>query len=71
MPTKTEERKPYARVADDADGMNLPDGKTCGDCVHCRRCTLMFGHIPADEVCDWSPSRFRLAATVEGATHEQ
>ncbi|AZE10200.1 hypothetical protein C4K10_1910 [Pseudomonas chlororaphis subsp. aureofaciens] len=41
--------------------MNLPEGKTCGDCVHCRRCTLMFGHIPADEACDWSPSRFREA----------
>jgi hypothetical protein len=38
--------------------MNLPDGKTCADCVHCRRCTLMFGHIPEDEVCDWAPSRF-------------
>ncbi|WP_254170981.1 hypothetical protein [Pseudomonas putida] len=41
--------------------MNLPEGKTCGDCVHCRRCTTMFGHIPADESCDWSPSRFREA----------
>lgn len=38
--------------------MDLPEGKTCADCVHCRRCCLMFGHIPADEVCDWSPSRF-------------
>jgi hypothetical protein len=42
--------------------MNLPEGKTCGDCVHCKRCTMMFGHIPADEACDWSPSRFREAA---------
>jgi len=41
------------------DDMDLPDGKTCADCFHCRRCVLMFGHIPADEVCDWSPSRFR------------
>jgi hypothetical protein len=38
--------------------MNLPEGKTCGDCVHCRRCTMMFGHIPEDEACDWAPSRF-------------
>jgi hypothetical protein len=44
--------------------MNLPEGKTCGDCVHCRRCTMMFGHIPADESCDWSPSRFREAVLV-------
>lgn len=38
--------------------MDLPAGKTCADCTHCRRCTVMFGHIPADESCDWSPSRF-------------
>lgn len=53
------DRKPYVRAVVDNEQMNLPEGKTCGDCVHCRRCTLMFGHIPADEVCDWSPSRFR------------
>ncbi len=38
--------------------MNLPEGKTCADCAHCRRCCAIFGHIPADEVCDWHPSRF-------------
>lgn len=38
--------------------MELPEGKTCADCVHTRRCCLMFGHIPEDEVCDWHPSRF-------------
>lgn len=40
--------------------MDLPSGRTCADCVHCRRCCTMFGHIPEDESCDWSPSRFRL-----------
>lgn len=55
------ERKPYPRTLVDNEQMNLPEGKTCGDCVHCKRCTMMFGHIPADEVCDWSPSRFREA----------
>lgn len=54
------DRPPYGRTGDD---MDLSEGKTCGDCVHCRRCTAMFGHIPADESCDWSPSRFRPAAT--------
>lgn len=49
------ERAPLPRTGDD---MDLPAGKTCGDCAHCRRCTLMFGHIPSDESCDWSPSRF-------------
>ena len=50
-----EQRAPYPRSADNTDQMNLPEGKTCGDCVHCKRCTAMFGHIPADESCDWSP----------------
>jgi hypothetical protein len=39
--------------------MNLPQGKTCGDCVHIRRCNAMFGHMASDERCDWYPSRFR------------
>ncbi|RMO77244.1 hypothetical protein ALQ35_100237 [Pseudomonas fluorescens] len=59
-----EQRAPYPRSADNADQMNLPEGKTCGDCVHCKRCTAMFSHIPADESCDWSPSRFREAVLV-------
>lgn len=44
-------RAPYRRSsASDADGMTLPLGKTCGDCVHIRRCSGIFGHIPEDEV---------------------
>jgi hypothetical protein len=75
----TTEREPYRRVRDDADRMNLPEGMTCGDCVHCRRCTMMYGHIPADEVCDWAPSRFLQTASLktaaipeksEGQSHE-
>jgi len=58
------ERAPYRRQGVD---MDLPAGKTCGDCVHSKRCTMMFGHIPADEYCDWSPSRFRAAAVAEPA----
>lgn len=49
-------------IASDANcyiAMGLPEGKTCNDCVHCRRCCLMFGHIPEDEVCDFYPSRYR------------
>jgi hypothetical protein len=64
MTAQTEKRKPYGRSASNEDKMNLPEGKTCGDCVHCRRCTVMFGHIPEDESCDWSPSRFREAVAV-------
>lgn len=46
--------------AHDADGkaMQLPAGKACADCRHCARCCGIFGHIPADEVCDFYPSRF-------------
>lgn len=39
--------------------MDLPEGKTCGDCAYCRRCCAMFGHIPEDEVCDFYPSRYK------------
>jgi len=63
------ERDPMRRVENDGDSMNLPKDKTCGDCVHCRRCTMMFGHIPSDEVCDWAPSRFRLAEPVPQESH--
>ncbi|HSF40355.1 MAG TPA: hypothetical protein VLT87_11225 [Thermoanaerobaculia bacterium] len=52
------ERDPYRRSTRTLE-LNLPEGKTCGDCVHIHRCQLIFGHIPADEVCDWAPSRFR------------
>lgn len=62
----SQQREPMRRAKVDTDQMNLPDGKTCADCVHCRRCTMMFGHIPEDEVCDWSPSRFtHRAVSVE------
>ena len=48
----------------DPDKMQLPKGVTCGDCVHARRCTLMFGHTETDTYCDWSPSRFHAAAAI-------
>ncbi len=51
-------RAPYPRTGDD---MDLPPGKTCGDCVHMDRCQKIYGHIPEDESCDWSPSMFREA----------
>lgn len=41
--------------------MWLPDGKTCGDCVHVARCVAMFAGNPAGDACGWSPSRFREA----------
>jgi hypothetical protein len=38
--------------------MNLPEGKTCGDCFHIPRCNTIFGHMATDERCDWYPVRF-------------
>lgn len=57
------DRQPWKRSKiSDADKMSLPEGKTCGDCWHFRRCNGIYGHIAADEVCDWAPSRFVSAA---------
>lgn len=39
--------------------MDLPEGKTCGDCVYVKRCVSMFGHTITDTYCDWFPRRFR------------
>jgi hypothetical protein len=50
------DRQPYKRGKE--PDMDLPGGKTCGDCVSFRRCNAIFGHIAADESCDWAPSRF-------------
>lgn len=46
----------------DPDKMKLPAGKTCGDCVHIRRCKAIFGHTESDTYCDWSPSRAAFSA---------
>jgi hypothetical protein len=43
--------------------LDLPEGKTCGDCVHIDRCQAMFGHIPEDQTCDWYPARFQGKVT--------
>lgn len=40
----------------DPEKMNLPKGKTCGDCQHIYRCKAIFGHVETDTYCDWSPS---------------
>ncbi|KKM88903.1 hypothetical protein LCGC14_1254100 [marine sediment metagenome] len=59
---KTRERDIYLNSPDPGHrAMVLPEGMTCGDCYHCARCVAIFGHVPADEVCDWYPSRFLKA----------
>lgn len=39
--------------------MELPAGKTCGDCIHHERCCVMYGHVPDDNYCDFFPRRFK------------
>jgi hypothetical protein len=57
----------------DPDKMRLATGTTCGDCVHIRRCTMIFGHTEHDIYCDWSPSRFQRAqrAAAQGANDDR
>lgn len=57
--------KPLNYDPTDPDKMRLPTATTCGDCVHIRRCSMIFGHTATDTYCDWSPSRFQAAARVE------
>lgn len=56
-------------MSDESPDLTIPDGKTCGDCVHIRRCKVLFGHVESDTCCDWHPIRFRaalLAKEVQG-----
>jgi hypothetical protein len=46
------------KKCDDDTCMALPEGKTCGDCRHARRCFAMFGHTATDTYCDFYPRRF-------------
>ncbi len=45
------------------DSMDLPAGKTCGDCRRFRRCVAFIGASlkPTNIWCDWSPSQFVAA----------
>lgn len=54
--------KPLNYDPADPDKMRLPKGTSCGDCVHIRRCSAIYGHTASDTYCDWSPSRFAPAA---------
>lgn len=40
------------------DPMALPDGKTCRDCRHLRRCVALLNIASTNTVCDFYPSRF-------------
>ena len=38
--------------------MELPVGKTCGDCKHFRHCMAFYQHEASDTYCDFFPRRF-------------
>jgi hypothetical protein len=44
-----------------------PDGKTCADCIHFKRCSWLLSYSGKETQCDWAPSRFRAK---EGAALE-
>lgn len=47
--------------------MMLPPGKTCGDCIFCRHCCAIYGHVPADTKCDFWPSRYKEHPVIDRA----
>lgn len=51
------------KACTDATCMELPAGKTCGDCIHMRHCAGFYGHTQADTYCDFFPRRFKERAT--------
>lgn len=60
MPRPT--RNPHGCCADkactDQTCMELPVGKTCGDCRHFNHCTAFYAHKASDTYCDFYPRRF-------------
>lgn len=36
-----------------------PDGATCADCWHWKRCHFLLSLKGAETTCDWAPSRYR------------
>jgi hypothetical protein len=55
-----------SKGCDEETCMQLPEGKTCADCVHTERCCEVLGcSSPDRDYCDFFPRRFhqRQAAT--------
>lgn len=45
----------------------LPEGKTCSDCAHWKRCSALIDDLEGTEThCDWAPSRFKAETSIEG-----
>jgi hypothetical protein len=58
------------RSCTDETCMKLPDGTTCGNCAHIRRC-LAFGFSDSEKqsTCDFFPRRFLPAAPPRIVAH--
>ena len=39
--------------------MNIPEGKTCGNCFHLKRCVSLYGVKAESITCGWTPSRYQ------------
>lgn len=46
------------KACSDKTCMQLPAGKTCGDCRNFRHCTAFYARTAADTSCDFYPRRF-------------
>jgi hypothetical protein len=56
------------KACDDKTCMELPAGKTCGDCAHVRHCMAFYAHTLTDTYCDFFPRRFKERAALAKAT---
>ena len=65
-PERRADAESVARKAcNDSTCMTLPQGKSCGDCVHVERCKKIFGVKPERTTCDFFPRRFVARAIME------
>jgi hypothetical protein len=56
------------KACNDKTCMALPEGKTCGDCVHVRHCIAFYAHTESDTYCNFFPRRFRTHADITKTT---
>jgi len=50
------------KACDSNTCMELPQGKTCGDCFAFRHCAAFYGRKATDTYCDFFPRRFKEPA---------
>lgn len=54
----TDKRLKTGTPCNEATCMVLPEGTTCADCVHVRRCVALFGQEAEMDYCQFFPRRF-------------